>query len=325
MRKLSSLTLPWTTDWAALFGRAAPLILEIGFGTGAFLRHLSHSFPDHNIVGLEVSNQCLTKAEGIIERERLGNVRVIHSRAETALQFLFAPGSLCRVYVNFPDPWFKTRHSGRRLMQRDTLDALVNRMERDAQFFLATDIVEYARMSDALLGDTPGLANQLDAAWATEPLPGRIVTKYEATARREGRACYYFHYRRTAVPAPFVPDIKEMEMPHIVFAAPFGLDEIQARFEPLLHIEDGTMVKVTECYRGRHVLLFEAVVKEPSIDQHIALTLRQHRSGDYTLMLNTLGHPRVTPGVHRAAALLGDWLLGLHPDAHTLNKKLSED
>lgn len=325
MQKLSSLTLPWTTDWTALFGRAAPLILEIGFGTGAFLRHLSAAFPDHNIIGLEISNRCLLKVERLIEQGALPNVRVIHSRAETALQFLFAPASLSRVYINFPDPWFKTRHSGRRLMQRDTLDALVNRMEIGADVFLATDILAYAQMSAALLCATPGLANQLDAAWASEPLPGRVVTKYEAAAHREGRDCCYFHYRRTAAPAPSVPDIKELEMPHLVFTAPLSLEAIQAQFVPLVQVEGEDVVKVLECYRSAHTLLFETIIKEPAIDQHIAFVLRQHPSGDFALTLTTIGHPRVTPGAHRAAALLGAWLLNLHPDARTLTHKISAD
>lgn len=323
IQKLNSRTLPWPTDWAALFGRSAPLIVEIGFGTGTFLMHLAATRPDANLVGLEISNQCLVKAERAIDRRRYDHVRVIHSFAETALQFLFAPASIATVYINFPDPWFKKKHSGRRLMQRDTLDMLVNRLQPGADFFLATDIIAYAEMSADLLAATPGLTNQLDAPWSTEPLPGRIITKYEATARREGRDCYYFHYRRSDQPAPVVPVIQELEMPHLVFTSPLSLADMQEQFETITDVDGDQTIKVLECYRSDRSLLFETIVKEATIEQRLAFMLRQHPSGDFTLLLGTLGHPRVTPGVQRAARLIGDWLLSRHPDAQPVKHRIS--
>ncbi|NDJ61226.1 MAG: tRNA (guanosine(46)-N7)-methyltransferase TrmB [Chloroflexi bacterium] len=324
--KLSSLTLPWPTDWPGLFGRAAPLILEIGFGTGTFLVHLARSRPDANLVGLEISNRSLVTMEKAVVRERLTNVRVVHSLAETALHHLFTPGALAQVYINFPDPWFKTRHSHRRLMQRDTLDALVSRLEPGGVLYLATDIIEYAQMSHRLLRATPGLDNQLAAAWSTEPLPGRIVTKYEAKAHREGRACYYFAYRRNDQPAPPVPVIKDLAMPHIVFNSPLTLAAIQAAFAPAQHtIPHGAgalHISWVAAYRSETALLFEVHIGEPTITQRLALTLIQRSGGDFTLQMSTLGQPRPTAGVHHAVRLLGDWLIGLHPDAHAKIQKV---
>src|SRR5690606_18509368 len=89
--KLDSLTMAWPTDWTVLFGTSRPLILEIGFGQGTFLFHLARKYPEANIIGLEISNQCLVKAENTLQREQVANVRVIHSRAETALNHLFEP------------------------------------------------------------------------------------------------------------------------------------------------------------------------------------------------------------------------------------------
>ena len=187
--KLNSKTLPWPTDWTALFGTDKPLILEIGFGHGQFLLHLATTFPDHNVIGLEISNRCLNRAESRLARKKLTNCHVIHSTAETALAYLLQPASLAQVYINFPDPWFKSRHGHRRLMQRDTLDALVNRLAPGGKLYLATDILEYAEMSSELLAATPGLDNLLDSPWANA-MSGRVVTKYAQKARPEGRDCY---------------------------------------------------------------------------------------------------------------------------------------
>lgn len=324
MQKLNILNLPWPTDWPTLFGRDAPLILEIGFGRAQFLLHLARTFPDHNVVGLEISNRCLVVAENAIERQQLTNLRVVHATAETALRHLFTPASLTQVHINFPDPWFKARHGGRRLMQRDTLDAIVNRMQPGALLYLATDIIAYAEMSAALLADTPGLDNQLPTPWANT-MPGRVVTKYEATAEREGRDRYYFAYRRNDQPAPFVPDTQELDMPHLIFTSPLSLDDVQARFEPWqAMLDEGAVVRFFDLYRGRHSLLFETFVKEETIEQRIAIMLHARKSGDFTLMTSPLGHPRATTAVHHAVAELGRWLLSLDPNAQLVESHVRD-
>lgn len=316
MQKLNAVTLPWPTDWAAVFGRRAPLILEIGFGRGQFLLHLARTFPDYNVIGLEISNRCLVATEGAIEREKLPNVRVVHGMAETAMRHLFEPETLAQVHVNFPDPWFKTRHGGRRLMQRDTLEAIADRMEPGGRFYLATDIVEYAEMSAALLAESPLLDNLLPTPWAPA-MEGRIVTKYERLAQREGRPCHYFSYQRNQQAGPHVPARQELDsMPHMVFTNPLSLDEIQAAFQPWQEtMDDGSIVHVLDSYRGRHTVLFETFIKEETIEQRVAILLHHRHSGDFTLQVSPLGHPRATPALHQTVSMIGRWILGLHPDA----------
>lgn len=320
MQKLSATRLPWPADWSAVFGRKAPLILEIGFGRGHFLFHLARTNPGCNIVGLEISNECLVGAERKLGRGEAPNARVVHARAETALHHLFVPASLQQVHINFPDPWFKTRHSRRRLMQRDTVDTLTSRLAHGGLLYLATDIVEYAEMSAALLENTPGLSNLLPASWASA-MPGRTITKYERTAQREGRACYYFAYRRNSRTAPDIPVQKELPMPHMVLTGVPDAADIQSRFAPLHLAEDETVVRVLACFRDERALLFEVYAKEPTIDQHCAIMLTPRPDGDATLLLSPLGHPRPTAAIHRAVRLIGDWIVGLSPGAHVVESK----
>ncbi|HYO87662.1 MAG TPA: tRNA (guanosine(46)-N7)-methyltransferase TrmB [Candidatus Limnocylindrales bacterium] len=321
-RKLSALALPWPVDWTDLFGLERTCILEIGFGSGIFLRHLASAHPNASIIGLEISNQSLVKAERAIVRQKLANVRVIHSRAETALAHLFEPASLSQVHINFPDPWFKRGHEHRRLMQRDTLDAIVSRMQPGAELYLATDIFDYAEMSAELLADTPGLVNLLPSAWASA-MPGRVMTKYEARALAEGRSCHYFAYQRNDEPAPPVPVVREVPMPHLVFATPLSLDEMRAAFKPF-HAHDGAIhVGFMEAYTGRKALLFEIHVSEPTIEQHTGLMLVPHDAGEYTLQLSTLGHPRPTQGMQVAVRALGEWLVTLSPGARLVQASFS--
>lgn len=327
MQKLSSSRLPWPTDWTALFGAVRPLVLEIGFGYGQFLQHLARTKPDANVIGLEIANQCLDSAERAIVRKHLTNVRVVQSMAETALHHLFVPGSLSEVHINFPDPWFKKRHGHRRLIQRDTLDVLVSRLQPNAMLYLATDIIEYAEMSAELLRETSGLDNTLPADWANE-MPGRVVTKYEGRALQDGRACYYFAYRRNQQAAPDVPVGREIEMTHVVFNTPLTPDEILERFEAIEGTErkfGDIVVRMLHGYRGRKVLLFEVYIHESTLDQHISLVIAPHDTpNEYTLKVGTMGYPRSTPGLQKAVASMAEWLMSLNQESKVVAHKLGD-
>ena len=328
IRKLSSNTLPWPTDWAAVFGTDHPLILEIGFGYGQYLEHLHHQQSDANIIGIEINNTCLVKAEKAIPRKGMHNVRVVHTTAETALHHLFAPQSLKQVHINFPDPWFKERHAGRRLMQRDTLDAIVSRLQPDGMLYLATDILPYAEMSAELLADTPALTNTLPTPWVHE-MPGRTITKYEKKAIKEGRPCHYFAYQRNHQPGPDVPLIMESPMPHIVFESPLSLAEIYTQITATDFAEHTyefgeTRINFKNVYQSTQSLLFDVYAHEPTIDQRVSLALveRDDHPGEYTLKLGAIGNPRPTAGMHHAVRVLGERLIALHADAKIIHNKV---
>ena len=323
LKKLSSFNLPWSTDWTAIFGVERPLILEIGFGYGHYLEHLAKLHPDHNIIGLEINNFCMVKMERVIERKQLNNVRVVFSRAETALNHLFEPEIFSEIHVNFPDPWFKERHSRRRLMQRDTLDMMVSRLKPNGMLYLATDIIEYAEMSHEILADTAGLTNTLETNWVNQ-FDGRIITKYERRAGVEGRQCYYFAYQRNDTPVEHTPVIKEIDMPHIVIKTPLSVDDMLEQFNEMSTSEGETHIKIMNGYRGKiGTLLFEAYVHEPTIDQKIALMLvKRDVEGEYTMKLSGIGNPRPTDGLHRAVAFVADWLVSLHAESEVLKRKV---
>lgn len=327
-RKYSSLTLPWTPDWGDIFGSDGPICVEIGFGNGDYLVHLAQSLPGHRVIGFEISNKSMEKAESRIKRHSLNNALAVHSRGETALHHLFEPRSIEQLHINYPDPWFKSRHAGRRIMQRDTLDAIVSRLMPGGMFYLATDIREYAEMSHELLRNTPELDNQLDTPWVHD-LPGRYRTKYEQKGYAEGRPGHYFVYRRNDQPGHDIPVQKEYDMPHLILETPMPPEDIIAAFEKMdRNAGDNIHVAWTHGfvnYRNRS-LLFETLIVEPTIEQHVAIMmLPRDEPQQYTLRYATMGHPRPTIGLHRATNLLGEWVVSLHPDAHIIERRLKVD
>lgn len=145
-------------DYATIFGRAAPLEVEIGFGKGQFLRRLAAARPDTNFVGLEI-RQFLV--DGLMEDARadgLGNVHGVYCNANTALTALFVPGEVRRFYVNFPDPWFKKRHVKRRVINAETATMIRELLATEGEVHVMTDYEPIALdMREAL--ELAGLVN----------------------------------------------------------------------------------------------------------------------------------------------------------------------
>jgi len=320
-KSLNSLAMDWSTDWTALFGVERPLIVEIGFGNGDYLIALAKQYPDHNVIGFEISTPSLEKAEKKIRKLKLDNAVAIHSRGETAINHLFEQQSIRQIHINYPDPWFKSRHAGRRIMQRDMLDAIVSRLEIGGLFYLATDIIDYAEMSHELLVETPGLTNLLDENWVNEFPERLITTKYEEKGYREGRDGHFFKYRRNENPIPDVPVMEEWTVPHVVIKTTMKPQEIAAAVtKEAFHKGDIHVAVFNGFWNPQHnSVLFEINIEEPTIEQHIALSLRhREENDDYILRYATFGMPRPTEGMHFATSTLAQWIVDLHPDAEII-------
>ena len=331
---LSVTELPWPSDWAGIFGVDRPLCLEIGFGAGRYLEFLAQREPRWNVLGLEISHRSLTKAERLLRR--YPNLRVLHSSAELALSQLFSSAELAEVHINFPDPWFKQGHQGRRLLRSAVLPALLNRMAAGAILYLATDVLPYAESMAALLRDEAALANLSETPWA-EARPLGPATKYEQRARQAGRNCYYFAYRRGDAIVAAPQRIEEWAMPHLVYHSPLSLAETRRefveRFPPRAfsirnHPETEAHLHFLAAYGAEEALLFEVFVREGALHQRLALHLARQRpqagvaEERFTLSLSGIGHPRATPGCHLALAVLGRWLLRLHPEARIIHQRI---
>ena len=326
-KSLNSLTMAWATDWAELFGAERPLIVEIGFGNADYLIALAQANPDCNVVGFEVSTQSVYKAERKIRKHKLTNVLAIYSRGETAINHLFEPQSIREIHINYPDPWFKTRHAGRRIMQADMLLAMTSRLEIGGLLYLATDIVDYAEMSHELFVEAKGLNNELNAPWVNDFPERLITTKYEEKGIREGRPGNYFKYRRNESVIPDVPVMEEWTVPHVVIKTPMTSQEIASAVEKVtFHKGEYIHVAVFNGFWNinNDSVLFEVNIDEPTIEQHIALSLR-HREDkdDYILRYATFGMPRPTEGMHFATSSLAQWLVDLHPDAEIVADRTS--
>jgi len=182
-------------DFDRAFGRAAPRILEIGFGMGETTADIAARHPENDYLGVEVHTPGVgSLLKRVVERE-LANVRVIQHDAVEVLEHMIAPQSLDGVHVFFPDPWPKKRHHKRRLLQPAFVRLLASRMKPGAYLHVATDWEDYALQILEVLSAEPLLAN---TAGGFAPRPAhRPLTKFENRGLKLGHRVWdvVFHRR----------------------------------------------------------------------------------------------------------------------------------
>jgi tRNA (guanine-N7-)-methyltransferase len=170
----------------ALFGRCAPVTLEIGCGDGGNLFALAQQHPEEDFIGIEVYRPGLGSLVRKLANAGLSNVRLADSDAVAFLCKRIAPRSLAAIHILFPDPWPKKRHHKRRLIQPAFAALLAEKLQGHGRLYLATDWPDYAQhMLDVLSGQSALLNLAGPNQFAPRPY-WRPETKYERRARRLG-------------------------------------------------------------------------------------------------------------------------------------------
>jgi len=168
---------PEPLDLDRAFGRAAPKVLEIGFGMGETTAAIAAAHPEIDYLGVEVHAPGVGSLLNRIEALGLTNVRIIQHDAVAVLEHMIAPASLGGVHLFFPDPWPKKRHHKRRLVQPPFAALLASRLKPGGALHAATDWEDYAQQILAVLAAEPALENTA-AGFAARPA-ARPQTKFE--------------------------------------------------------------------------------------------------------------------------------------------------
>jgi tRNA (guanine-N7-)-methyltransferase len=185
---------PAPLDFARVFGRNAPTVLEIGFGMGETTAAIAQSRPAENFLGVEVHAPGVGALLKRVFELRLANVRVIRHDAVEVVAAMIPEGSLAGIHVYFPDPWPKKRHHKRRLLTPTFAHELARRLAPRGYLHVATDWEEYANEILATLSAEALLEN---TARDFAPRPSyRPLTKFEARGVRLGHRVFDLVFRR---------------------------------------------------------------------------------------------------------------------------------
>ena len=186
-----------TTDIDTWFGRTAPTVLEIGFGTGTSTSTMAKNEPDINVLALEVYKPGMAQLLARMVREDIPNIRLLRGDAVDIMESMLPSNYLDGVRVFFPDPWPKARHHKRRLLQPGTFELIASVMRPGGILHVATDHAEYAEFIEET-GDACRYLIRRHEGLAT-PAPmslQRPTTKFEGKGLREGRAIHEFIWQR---------------------------------------------------------------------------------------------------------------------------------
>lgn len=184
-------------DWKEVYNREAPVVLEIGFGMGASLVEMAKNAPEKDFIGIEVHSPgvgaCLMGAE----EAALTNLRVMCHDAVEVFDYMIPDGSLDTVQLFFPDPWHKTRHHKRRIVQPAFAEMLRKKLKIGGVFHMATDWENYAEHMVEVMNAAPGYKNTAtDSDYIARP-EDRPLTKFEARGHRLGHGVWDMKYART--------------------------------------------------------------------------------------------------------------------------------
>jgi tRNA (guanine-N7-)-methyltransferase len=190
-------------DLDAVFGRAAPRVLEIGFGMGDATAQVAAAQPGTDFIAIEVHTPGVGAMLRHIGETPLSNVRLLQHDAVEVLANMIPPSALAGVHIWFPDPWHKKRHNKRRLIQPAFVAALVTRLAPGGYLHCATDWQPYAEQMLEVLGAEPGLvntaANGEGQGYAPKP-DWRPLTKFETRGLKLGHGVWDLLFRKPVNP-----------------------------------------------------------------------------------------------------------------------------
>ncbi len=253
------------------------LIVEVGFGRGEFLLKLARDNPEKKVLGFELSGISIEKLLKKLRREKLRNVHCTRIDAYWGFHFLLRDGSVERIYINYPDPWFKKRDYKRRLTTRKNLYMFHRKMKQEGVIRIRTDYRPFAEFSLEEAEWLGGFDTTMRELSVKEPL-----TKYERRWLSEGKKLYELALKKSGetrtVETPKVKEVKELFPVKVEGRTP-QFDRLENVEEKL---EDRVYTKFFRSYTREGVFLIETLLSEEGFTQKFFIEAR--RKGEHWLV-----------------------------------------
>ncbi|WP_432471575.1 tRNA (guanosine(46)-N7)-methyltransferase TrmB [Amphritea sp. HPY] len=184
-------------DFSEVYGRTAPVVLEIGFGMGDSLISMAKAMPEKNYLGVEVHRPGVGRLLNNAKTEELTNIRVFDTDALDVLAQCVPDGSLDTVQLFFPDPWHKKKHNKRRIVQAAFAETIRQKLKVGGQFHMATDWENYAEHMMEVMSAAPGYSNSAGEGQFSPQPEWRPVTKFQKRGERLGHGVWDLMFERT--------------------------------------------------------------------------------------------------------------------------------
>ena len=184
-------------EFSDVFGRTAPVIVEIGFGMGKSLVEMAGAAPEKNFVGIEVHRPGVGACLSDAGEQGIENLRVMEHDAVEVLKNMIPDGSLARLQLFFPDPWHKKRHHKRRIVQAEFAELVRTKLAIGGCFHMATDWEHYAEHMAEVMNAAEGYTNTAQEGDYVPRPDYRPITKFETRGQKLGHGVWDLIYERT--------------------------------------------------------------------------------------------------------------------------------
>lgn len=184
-------------DLAQIYGRAAPLALDIGCGPGAFVASLAAARPELNVLGIEIRQFLVDETRQACEAAQVTNAHATLANVNNHLQALIPDKSVAFVSVNFPDPWFKKRHHKRRVVNSAFLRILADKLLPDAEIHAMTDYEPLAVVMRQSLVEAGYIDCHPEQLWPEQSTTG-IASERENTHIGRGEVIWRMAFKPPA-------------------------------------------------------------------------------------------------------------------------------
>ncbi|MFE6734087.1 tRNA (guanosine(46)-N7)-methyltransferase TrmB [Microbacterium sp. NPDC057650] len=182
-------------DPASEYGREVSLIVEVGSGQGHAIVHAASTRPDEDFLAVEVFRAGLARTMLDADKAGARNLRLVEANAPEVLSSYLPAGAASEVWIFFPDPWHKKRHTKRRLVRPGFPATAARALADGGMLRLATDWEDYAVQMRDVLDEAPEFERAFEGEWA-ERFDGRIMTAFERKGIAKGRDIRDLSYRR---------------------------------------------------------------------------------------------------------------------------------
>ncbi len=290
-------------DPVELFGREAPLVCEIGTGSGYFIEAIAEERPATDFLAVERHSASVRRAYNRLCRAKFTNVRIYHGEGGFFLRNLVTPRQLDALYINFPDPWPKQKDVHRRLFRPDFIRLIAGRLRDDASAYLTTDHREYFEWACRR-----GRGSAFVSVHVQDPPAAALQSRYAQKWISKGRSIFHAAFRKITH-ANVSRTLELVPMQHAVLK---GTPPDISQFETIVHAFDGNHVVIKRVLRplDGEAVLFATHLEEEGLTQDILLRVRDRRDSDrWVVGVDPFGHPIATRGVAEAVRVLTDWLL----------------
>ncbi|MDR0338220.1 MAG: tRNA (guanosine(46)-N7)-methyltransferase TrmB [Planctomycetaceae bacterium] len=197
LKKPEEFPTPW--DSKTVFGRCAPLELEIGSGKGLFLRRVADQFPEHDFIGVEIGQKYARfSAAGLCNRNN-NNAVIVCGDAAQFLKEQIPDNFLEAVHVYFPDPWWKRAHRKRRILRLEVLQLIEQRLRPEGMFHFWTDVEEYFLSTLKLLATGTSFLGPFEVPEKEAEHDFDYKTHFERRTRLHGEKVYRTTFRKSPI------------------------------------------------------------------------------------------------------------------------------